>query len=419
MKIKRLTIENVKRIGKLEVDLDPNLTVFLGLNGVGKTTILDSISLLLIMSRSLWPKNDGTFYTSQTSIGMDEIRNGGQHASIEALVDLEGMDVQKNLQTISTAEKAAFRVSPNPWQEIKRIRSECSLRSEDRPLFVYYRQRRGFDHQTNPNQPLRENVVYEESLNENLSMVGDLGKWWDVRSAAEGRAAIKLGIISHRDAELETVRELVTQIDGFTGAGFESDLHPPGLYFTKTDNTKVHVDQLSSGERAFLILLADLARRLHSLAPTKNISEINGIVLIDEIELNLHPAWQSKILKLLRHTFKACQFIVTTHSPQVVSSVEREHVRILEADDSGLVKASQPRNTKGRSSDFLLEGVFGATDRDPEVATLLDQFDDAIDDEQFENARALLEQIEQNTDGDPEVLPVLVTRLQRLKRAVK
>jgi len=174
MKIKDLKIGNVKRIQSFETSFDPHLTVFIGRNGAGKTTILDSISLLLKMTRTIWPKNDGTDVNSPSSIPIGHIRRGNSTAAIYGSVDLEGPDPSMNALTVKVEDAATFQKDRSNWNSIVQKRREYPLSSKDRPLFVYYRQHRGFDHRPNPNSPLEKDAVYEESMNENLSIVGDL-----------------------------------------------------------------------------------------------------------------------------------------------------------------------------------------------------------------------------------------------------
>ena len=95
--------------------------------------------------------------------------------------------------------------------------------------------------------------------------------------------------------------------------------------------TALDIGQLSDGERGVLALVLDLARRLSQANPTLDDPLSNGhaVVLIDEIDLHLHPKWQRQIVHTLTAIFPRCQFIATTHSPQVVASVEPDQVHLL------------------------------------------------------------------------------------------
>lgn len=209
------------------------------------------------------------------------------------------------------------------------------------------------------------------------------------------------------------------EIDSIKDINYFSTANPPGLYFTKEDDTQVHLSRISSGERSYIILLADLARRLQLNAPRLSLQEISAIVLIDEIELNLHPTWQSEIIPLLRRAFPACQFIVTTHSPQVLSALENHHVRALERGKYGYINVSTPINTKGRTSNYLLEGVMGAAERFPEVDEAIRDFNNAIDNHDIHRAEVLLNVIKSKVDGMPPELVVFNKRLTNLMSRVK
>ncbi|MFH4666327.1 retron Ec78 anti-phage system effector ATPase PtuA [Vibrio cidicii] len=122
---------------------------------------------------------------------------------------------------------------------------------------------------------------------------------------------------------------------------------------------RVNIAQLSQGQKMLVALSGDLARRLVKLNPDSDAPlHSHGIVVIDEIELHLHPKWQQEILIGLQKTFPNLQFIVTTHSPQVLSTVDKDCIRILRFDDSGVAFVDKPRfQTKGVCSSDVLEQI--------------------------------------------------------------
>lgn len=124
------------------------------------------------------------------------------------------------------------------------------------------------------------------------------------------------------------------------------------------ETISVPISSLSDGTKAVFFMIADIAFRCAKLNPTLGIEAAEktpGIVFIDEVDLHLHPAWQQKILDTLQWTFPMVQFIVTTHSPQVVSSIPRECVRIV---DNGAI-AEFDIQTQGVEIDDILSGIFG------------------------------------------------------------
>ena len=127
---------------------------------------------------------------------------------------------------------------------------------------------------------------------------------------------------------------------------------------------KADILSLSAGNRIVLGVVGDIVHRCSVLNPHLGLDVLkktSGIVMIDEIELHLHPSWQQRILPTLQRIFPCIQFIVTTHSPQVVSSVPRECVRII---DNGEVEHLSSQ-TQGVESQNILAEIFG-TDPAPQ-----------------------------------------------------
>ncbi|EHP3970530.1 AAA family ATPase [Vibrio parahaemolyticus] len=124
---------------------------------------------------------------------------------------------------------------------------------------------------------------------------------------------------------------------------------------------RINIAQLSQGQKMLVALSGDLARRLVRLNPDSDAPlHGHGIVVIDEIELHLHPKWQQEILIGLQETFPNLQFIVTTHSPQVLSTVDKECIRILRFDGNDVASIDKPRfQTKGVCSSDVLEQIMG------------------------------------------------------------
>jgi predicted ATP-binding protein involved in virulence len=131
-----------------------------------------------------------------------------------------------------------------------------------------------------------------------------------------------------------------------------------------------------------------------------------GVILVDEIERHLHPAWQRAILAGLTATFPNLQFIVTTHSPQVLSRVPRESVFLL---DHFQLASSTP-HTYGRDSNAILEDVLGVSERPEEALEKIREIGRYLDADDLDSARRKLQDLEVwFGEGDSEI-----TRLRRL-----
>ena len=127
--------------------------------------------------------------------------------------------------------------------------------------------------------------------------------------------------------------------------------HPQSLQLRKGDK-QLKLNQLSDGEKCYIALVCDLTRRLTLANPSlSDPLQGEGIVLIDEIDLHLHPQWQLSVITKLTSTFPNCQFIFTTHSPIVASDTKG---KVFGLEDGNII----PLRTFGRNADTILAEIF-------------------------------------------------------------
>lgn len=163
---------------------------------------------------------------------------------------------------------------------------------------------------------------------------------------------------------------------------------------------------MSDGQRVFLGLIGDIARRLILLNDNSDSPLLGqGIVLIDEIELHLHPRWQQKIIQILRKCFPRLQFIVSTHSPQILGEVEGNQLRILEFQDPENIKVVVPSQSYGLTSNEILEELMGGKERNQNVKLKIDEIFLLIDQENLRDAKIKLDELKIELNGD---IPELV-----------
>src|SRR5262249_50617365 len=157
----------------------------------------------------------------------------------------------------------------------------------------------------------------------------------------------------------------------------------PRLLVTK-DDLLLDARQLSDGERGLLALVLDLARRLSQANPglSDPVKLGEAVVLIDELDLHLHPKWQRTIVERLTKAFPSCQFIATTHSPQIVAAVEPEQVLLLMDK-----KVIRPDRTLGMDSNWILRHLMEADDRPAEAVKAIHQVETLIERGHFNEAR--------------------------------
>jgi predicted ATP-binding protein involved in virulence len=159
---------------------------------------------------------------------------------------------------------------------------------------------------------------------------------------------------------------------------------------------------LSDGQRIILTLVGDLASRAAILNPhlgNASLRETPGVVMVDELDLHLHPKWQRRVIHDLKATFPSVQFIATTHSPQLIGEAQPEEIRLL---DGG--RTTTPPRSFGIDSNRVLEEVMGTRSRNDSVEDLLTRLFRSLDNEDFEDARRLLSDVEAKLGSDdPEV----------------
>jgi predicted ATP-binding protein involved in virulence len=187
----------------------------------------------------------------------------------------------------------------------------------------------------------------------------------------------------------------------------ELRLHPesPPRFSVKKNVESFFLEQLSDGERGLLALVFDLTRRLAIANPKSDnpIAEGTALVLIDEIELHLHPKWQRQVVRKLQDVFKKCQLIVTTHSPQVIGQVKAEKLRLLSHDESGKVVLNPVTQAFGMDSSWVLQNIMGVPARDYDTEQQLFKIYSAIDAENYKEARNMADNLRSEIGDFPDL----------------
>ncbi|MBI2568732.1 MAG: AAA family ATPase [Candidatus Schekmanbacteria bacterium] len=174
---------------------------------------------------------------------------------------------------------------------------------------------------------------------------------------------------------------------------FSYDVAHEELRLTFEDGRVLPFSCLSDGYRNILGMVADIAWRAVQLNPHHGGeagTKAEGVVLIDEIDLHLHPSWQHQVLDDLRRAFPKIQLFVTTHSPQVIATARREWMRLLVADAS---EALSTEAVYGKDSNAVLREIMGVRPRPEWMEKKLDRLEELIEDAKVDEAKALLEAI--------------------------
>jgi hypothetical protein len=265
------------------------------------------------------------------------------------------------------------------------------------PLAVYFtpkRQLPGQPRSLPETRPFEVSMAFSRALHEREIELREFMYWF--------RTQEKLGTAEapRRLKVLDALREVVGSIvPEFTNLRIQE--HPRLGFVVDKRGQPFFLHQLSDGERGLLALVFDLTRRLAIANPDCDdpISEGVALVLIDEIELHLHPKWQRNVLQRLCDIFKACQFVVTTHSPLVLGEVPARCVRFLEFVD-GKVQVFTPSEAYGMDANRILQEFMGAPVRNRRVEEELTRLFELIDNEEFDYARTAIATLEEKLGTD-------------------
>jgi predicted ATP-binding protein involved in virulence len=183
----------------------------------------------------------------------------------------------------------------------------------------------------------------------------------------------------------------------------EYDADRSDIVIQSNDGSRRDFAGMSDGQRALIGLVADIARRAcllnAAVLGAVTLRETPGLVLIDELDLHLHPRWQRRVVADLKRIFPKIQFFATTHSPQVIGEARPEEIVLLTPQGQ-----KRPSQTFGMDSNWVLESVMEADGRDPEVRRKIAAMFAAIEDERFDDARRLMRELRETIGEAPDVV---------------
>jgi predicted ATP-binding protein involved in virulence len=412
MKIKSIKLINYRGAVSLNIDFHRQLNVFIGVNGAGKSTILDSLAIMLswLVNRL---KNTNA---SGRQISETEINNGQGTAIIEITGVTEDSQeitwkiVKTRTGYIHAGERSNFSQLNEYTQQIQLQITEHQGQI-NLPLFVYYSVNRAV-----LDTPLKIKTKHQfDSLSayENALTSGSdfrtFFEWFREREDLENENRkyqydlIKPEGFCFPDPQLEAVRKTIERfLPDFTNLSVRRN--PLRMEVTKKDKI-VTVNQLSDGEKCLIAMLGDLARRM-AIANPQNSDPLrgNGLIIIDEIDLHLHPQWQRFVVPKLLEVFPNCQFFISTHSPNIITHVQPESLHFMEQTEMG-IKFHPVQESYGKNVDRILEDLMGLeTTRPQEIAEALKDIYEQISQNQLEAAKKKINDLRAKIQNDPELI---------------
>jgi len=454
MDVKRITLHNIGRFSKLEIPLAPlghfnsNVTVFVGNNGSGKTSILKSLatSLSWLVARIQTESGKGS------PIPELVIKNKAPSSAIDIEVfnhvsgnveeaDLESYDENYFLWRIAKARKGKKGEHKSDYWGATGLADyfRTKLSQDDKaslPLVAFYSVERvviDIPLKIKEKHSFLQLDGYDKSLSQGVDF-RRFFEWFREREDTENETAISDEVLeelrlvfgnshenisklnelnaSSKDRQLTAVRSAIyTFMPEFSNLKVR---RKPRLHMSiDKDGEPLDVAQLSQGEKSLMALIGDIARRLAVMNPAlDNPLKGDGIVLIDEVDMHLHPKWQRTLIKQLTTTFPNCQFVLTTHSPLVISDSKNVLTYLIGDDD-----VKQLPTLFGQDANTVLLEIMDTDIRNAEVNETLSDLLDAVHSSNIPRAKQLIKVLE--TDLPPANLELSKARLLLRKKELK
>lgn len=405
MRIESLKIGNYRKFESLSVQFHSQMNVIVGNNGAGKSTVLDALSIGIgsfflgiegIPSPGI-AKTDTRYITREVGSVLDRQPQFPVMISCSGSVFDQKMNWTRYLNTESsyTTYKEAVQIKETAND------AQSDIRSGDTqivlPVISYYGTGRLWLQKKDNQNDLDSKVSnrfngYQDCLssssNEKL-----MRKWFSTMTLHRLQEQIEV-------PELTAVEKAIAEC--FVDSGVIADKVKVRFGIKSGEMEIIYLDEdsrwqkhpfheLSDGFKNTMSLVADIAYRMAVLNPQlldNAIKKTPGIVLIDEIDQHLHPKWQRSILKSLMKIFPKVQFIVTTHSPSVIASAISSQLIILDEDG-----CHYPGNSYGKDSNSILSEIMDVAPRPDDIQKRLNEFYQYLDEEKFEQAEKLLDDL--------------------------
>lgn len=408
MKIKEIKIKNFRCYENVKIKLNPDYTVLIGINGAGKSTILDAISIALGGYISTFDgmgtygidKSDSHYKMYEIGSSIEREHQFPVKIYAECEIDKKQISWRRGLngekgRTTSIGAKEIIRYASEIQTEIKMGNKDVIL-----PVIAYYGTGRLWMQKKDRNlKKIQESFsrlkgyvdCIESASNEKMML-----KWFEKMTyleLQEGKRIPELSVVKNALSQSymaidETIKTAEFNFKVRSGELEVAIRRENGI----VENLPLRI--LSDGIKSTLSMIADIAYRMAILNPQlldDILEETSGVVLIDEIDMHLHPSWQKKIISVLKKIFPKVQFVFTTHSPSILSNVSNKNVLILDNFEIYPLE----NMTYGKDIEAILREVMRVQVRPKEVIDKLKLFNDLLDENNLLEAKKILKELEE------------------------
>lgn len=407
MQIKSMTLKNIGHFKEVIIPFapleegKPKVTIFIGNNGSGKTNILKSLITLL----SWLPARIETERGRGLDIPELVIHNEEISGSLSITVLNNQEEYIWTLNKSHKGRKSEFHTDLKSVSALADVyRTDLTEnQTANLPLIIFYPVERSI-----LDIPLKIRTKHQfeqlEAYDNSLDMGVDFRRFFEwfreeedleneiksialenfINNGNKPNNEIHNTMLNYQNPALFDVRESIKKFTGFEKIWIQ---RKPKIRMMVSKNGKeLNVLQLSQGEKSLMALVGDIARRLVMLNPNlDNPLEGEGVIIIDEADLHLHPQWQRQLVERLTNTFPNCQFILSTHSPLVISDSKDILVYSLENGE-----INQLESQYGQDANTVLLNAMDTMFRNENIKKQLDELLDLIQDNELEKAKIKL-----------------------------
>lgn len=369
MKIESLAIQDVGGISSLKLEnLNPYLNIICGVNGIGKTNIIESIAACF------------TTY-SQNELKKKADSNSGR-------IELNMTDIDEELKKIEYIVDAFY---PRESNHNNNYHTLYQFRENYSKFLMYFKVDRFFSYQRIDSLKIHDDINEHTKSNLNGVSRNNLKDWF-IRNELLSKQTYTADV---NKKNIGYAKEFITLLNpNYSFSSIKQDME----IYINSPTGEIPYEYLSSGFKSCLFIIWGIIREIQIRFPDIEAKDFNGVIIIDEIELHLHPEWQNKICNVLKRAFPNTQFIVTTHSPHVIQTTEHNQVIALEGINGILNKKdleSARNGFSGWSIEEILTDVMGMSDlRTKWFQDTLSRFNLALDEEKIEDAKTAFSELE-------------------------
>lgn len=394
MYFERTEIQNFKGIEKMNLEFSSGVNLLIGNNGVGKTTVLEALALSIqtyfsrmndIAKKSI--KKDDVHFTSNLVGDASQHRVYSNPTVIKSKINFGGVEYSSEIsredETNATRTKYAGKELAAAGRELLNSQTEIL------PVICYFSTSRVVDTQKASTSSVGKNKLndrrcgYMDCLNATLDRKA-LTDWAFKMAMAEYKKGMPIAEYEAFKKAVGTFMQKMNDLDEIPLVEYTRDFED----ITYTENGKTMlVNYLSAGYQSLLWMLMEISFRIALLNPEmSDYSQAEGIVLIDEIDMHLHPRWQWKILDALHSSFPKVQFIAATHSPIIISSFR--DAKLLSIGQNGVEELS---GAYAYSIDDVVEYKQGSSGIPKELWQRKKEFEDAFYQRDKQNSQKALD----------------------------